>query len=75
MRISRCIVPRRKPVNSVGVFVKPVVSQFIFYQQPDHQAARDPDRKPGYIDGRIELVATHISNSDEKHVSEHTMRP
>jgi hypothetical protein len=48
-----------------------VVTPFMPHKQHDEQAARQPDRQAGYVDGRVNLVFPQDAQSDLDVVSEH----
>jgi len=58
-------------VNFVGVFVEPIVAQFILHPHVDENSGRQSDGKTGYIDACEYLVSQHTPDRDFQIVDQH----
>ncbi len=58
-------------VNLAGIFMKPVITQFMLHPEQDQDTGRHTDGETGNIDQGISLVTYDISESDLEIVSEH----
>jgi hypothetical protein len=54
------------PEDPVSIRVKPVVTEFMEYEQDNDQARRNAHRESGDVDERIKPVLHVIAQSDEK---------
>jgi hypothetical protein len=59
------------PVNTVCVYIVPVVTQFIQHVQQYQHAGSQPGGQPDNINGRIKFVLPQVSECGFKIISKH----
>jgi hypothetical protein len=62
-------------VDTVVIFVKFVIAQFITHEEKDQDTARQTDGKAKNIDGRLGFLSLEISESRFEIVSQHDKPP